>query len=213
MNIIKRTIGTMVLAAAAAAGYRGYAIAVPVEDVVGAGAIAQGALDLSPVWDRHIVNDELIVWSSLGWERVAEPESGKTVTLQLIPQEGASQTLARGLKGHRRMYLWTPGGVTKQVYNIRHCIAGDSPLEALNAYFSFGNCDQEAPSAADVHAAIRSGGVVGWEYCIVNDAENWWTLRGGSGEGIAAPQGKSRFRIVVEGVDASTSTMPLRAAR
>ena len=200
MNICKRTIGAVVLAAVAAIGYGGDAVVVPDEEIVGAGAIAQGALDLSPVWDRRIVNDELIVWSSLGWEHVAEPESGKAVTLQLIPrQQGSSQTLATGLKGHRRTYLWTPDEMTEQVYNIRHSIAGDSPLEALNAYFSFENCDQGAPSAVDVHAAIRSDGVVGFEYCIVNDAENWWTLKGGSGEGIAAPQEKSKFRIVVEG--------------
>lgn len=201
MNIIKRTVGAVVLAAVAAAGYGGDAVVASGEEIVCTSTIAQGALDLSDVWDKRDLNDELILWSSLGWERVAEPESGKTVTLRLIPpQGGASQTLVSGLKGHRQTYVWAPGEVTKQVYNIRHSVIGGSPLETdLNAYFSFENCDQEAPSAADVHAAIRSDDGTGWEYGIANDTENWWTLTGGPGDGIAAPQGESTFRIVVEG--------------
>ena len=205
MNIIKRIIGAVSLAAVAAVGYGDDAVVADGAEieVKGTGAIAQGALDLSDVWDKRDLNDELILWSSLGWEHVAEPESGsgKTVTLRLIPpQGGASQTLATGLKGQRRTYFWTPEEVTGQVYNIRHSVIGGSPLETdLNAYFSFENCDQEAPSAADVHAAIRSDDGTGWEYGIANDTENWWTLTGGPGDGIAAPQGESKFRIVVEG--------------
>ena len=201
MNISKRTIGAVVLAAVAAAGYGGDAVVVPDEEVVGAGVIAQGALDLSAVWDKCIVNDELILWSSLGWEHVAEPESGKAVTLQLIPHsEGASQTLASGLKGHRQTYVWTPGEVTKQVYNIKHSVIGGSPIETdLNAYFSFENYDQEAPSAADVHAAVRSGDGTGLKYGIANDLENWWTPTDGPGGGVAAPKGASKFKITVEG--------------
>ena len=200
MNVIKSTIGVVVLATVTAVGYgEGTAVVAGAgREVDGTGAIAQGEIDLSEVWDKRIVNDEPILWSSLGWEHVAEPESGKAVTLQLIPGIGSSQTLASGLKGHRRTYLWTPGEVTEKVYNIRHSIAGD-PLETLNAYFSFENCDQGAPSAADVHAAIRSDGVVGLEYCIANDAANWWALIGEPGEGIAAPKGVSSFKITVEG--------------
>ena len=44
MNISKRTIGAVVLAAVAAAGYGGDAVVLPDEEVVGAGVIAQGAL-------------------------------------------------------------------------------------------------------------------------------------------------------------------------
>ena len=50
-----------------------------------------------------------------------------------------------------------------------------------------------------MHAAIRSDGVVGLEYCIANDAANWWALIGEPGEGIAAPKGVSSFKITVEG--------------
>lgn len=201
MNISKRTIGAVVLAAVAAAGYGGDAVVLPDEEVVGAGVIAQGALDLSAVWDKCIVNDELILLSSLGWEHVAEPESGKTVTLRLIPHsEGASQALASGLKGHRQTYVWTPGEVTKQIYNIKHSVIGGSPIETdLNAYFSFENYDQEAPSAADVHAAIRSSDGTGLKYGIANDLENWWTPTDGPDGGVAAPKGESKFKITVEG--------------
>ena len=201
MNIIRRTIGAIALTAVAAVGYGDDVVADAEEEIVGAGAIAQGALDLSDVWNRRIANAESILWSSLGWEDVAEEESGKTVTLQLIPrQEGKTQTLGSGLTGHRQTYVWTPGKVTKQVYNIRHVVVGGSPMETdLNAYFSFENCDQEAPSAADMHAAIRVDEGTGLNCCIANDADNWWTLTGGSGEGILAPQGESEFKITVEG--------------
>ena len=201
MNIVKSTIGVVVLATVTAVGYgEGTAVVAGAgREVDGTGAIAQGEIDLSEVWDKRIVNDEPILWSSLGWEHVAEPESGKTVTLQLVPGIGSSQTLASGLKGHRRTYFWTPGEVTEKVYNIRHSVIGGSPLENLNACFSFENCIQEAPSAADVHAAMRSDGVVVLEYLIANDAANWWALIGGPGEGIAAPKGVSSFKITVEG--------------
>ena len=201
MDISKRTISAVALAVVAAIASGGDTIVGPGGEVVCTGVIAQGTLDLSDVWERRIVNDEQVSWSSLGWEHVAEPESGKSVALQLIPRkEGVSQTLASGLKGHRRTYVWTPGEVTKQVYNIRHSVIGGAPSEAdLNAYFSFENCDQEAPSAADVHAAIRSDGGADSKYGIANDIGNWWTLTGAPGEGIAAPQGKSEFKITVEG--------------
>lgn len=164
------------------------------------GAVARHALDLSDIWDKRNVNDEPILWSSRGWGDVAE-ESGKSVTLQLIPLlEGETQTLGSGLKGLRQTYIWAPGDVTKQVYNIKHSVVGGSPLETvLNAYFSFVNYDSDAPSAMDVHAAIRSDDGMGLKYGIANDTENWWTLMGGLGEGIAAPKGESSFKITVEG--------------
>ncbi len=195
MNIIRRTIGAIALTAVAAVGYGDDVVADAEEEIVGAGAIAQGALDLSDVWNKRIANAESILWSSLGWEDVAEEESGKTVTLQLIPrQEGETQTLGSGLTGHRQTYVWTPGKVTKQVYNIRHVVVGGSPMETdLNAYFSFEITEQ------DVRAAIRFGDGTGWDFGIANDAENWWDLAGGPGEGIAAPEGASTLTFTVDG--------------
>ena len=195
MNIIRRTIGAIALTAVAAVGYGDDVVADAEEEIVGAGAIAQGALDLSDVWNKRIANAESILWSSLGWEDVAEEESGKTVTLQLIPrQEGETQTLGSGLTGHRQTYVWTPGKVTKQVYNIRHVVVGGSPMETdLNAYFSFEITEQ------DVRAAIRFGDGTGWDFGIANDAENGWDLAGGTGEGIAAPEGASTLTFTVDG--------------
>ena len=70
----------------------------------GTGAIAQVSLDLSEVWDKRDLDEEPILWSSLGWEDVAEEEGGKTVTLQLVPlSSGAGQTLGSGLKGYRQV--------------------------------------------------------------------------------------------------------------
>ena len=203
MNIIKSTIGAVALAMVTAVGYGDDAAVVAGAGRVvdGAGVIAQGELDLSDVWDKRDVNDEPILWSSLGWEDVAETEGGKTVTLQLVPRSaGDPKTLESGMKGHRQTYLWTPGEVTKQVYNIKHIAVGGSPLETdLNAYFSFENYEHVAPSEADVRAAIRSGDGTGWDFGIVNDAENWWNLAGGPGEGIAAPQGESVFKFTMDG--------------
>ena len=165
------------------------------------GAAAPHALDLSDVWDKRNVNDEPILWSSLGWEDVAEAEGGKTVTLQLIPlSAGEEETLRSGLTGHLETDYWTPGEVTKQVYNIRHVIVGGSPMETdLNAYFSFENYDHVAPREQDVRAAIRFGDGTGWDFGIANDAENWWDLAGGPGEGIEAPEGASTLTFTVDG--------------
>ena len=165
------------------------------------GAAAPHALDLSDVWDKRNVDGEPILWSSLGWEDVAEAEGGKTVTLRLIPlSAGDERTLGSGLTGHLETDYWTPGEVTKQVYNIRHVIVGGSPMETdLNAYFSFENYDHVAPSEADVRAAIRFGDGTGWDFGIANDAENWWDLAGGPGEGIAAPEGASTLTFTVDG--------------
>ena len=200
MNIIKSTIGAVVLATFTAVGYGDDAVVCDGAERggYGTGAIVQGALDLSDVWDRRNVADEPILWSSLGWEDVAEAESGKTVTLQLIPRlEGGTQTLRSELTGHRQTYVWTPGEVTKQVYDIRHIVVGGSPLETLNASFSFEHHDHLAPSEQAVRVAIAAKD--GSRYRIVNDAENWWDLAGGPGEGIAAPQGVSVFTFTVEG--------------
>ena len=200
MNVIKRTIGTVAVAAVATVGYGDDAGAGTAEEIVGAGAIMRCALNLSDVWDKRNVNDEPILWSSLGWEDAAEAGSGKTVTLQLIPrQEGGTQTLESGLTGHRQTYVWTPGEVTKQVYDIKHIVVGGSPLEELNAHFSFEHYDHVAPSEQDVRAAIRSDDGTGWDFGIVNDEENWWGLAGGPGEGIVAPQGESVFAFAVDG--------------
>ena len=203
MNNIKSTIGAVALAMVTAVGYGDDAavVAGAGREVDGAGVIAQGALDLSDVWDKRNVNDEPILWSSLGWEDAAEAESGKTVTLQLISRkDGTSQTLASGLKGHRQTYVWTPGEVTKQVYNIKHIAVGGSPLETdLNAYFSFEHYDHMAPSVADVHTAIMPADGTGWNFGLMNDAENWWDLAGGPGEGVMAPQGVSVFTFTVDG--------------
>ena len=201
MNISKRTIGAVALAAVAVVGYGDDDIIVDgvEEEVEGTGAIVQCALDLSEVWDKRNVNAEPILWSSLGWEDAAEEGSGKTVTLQLIPrQEGETQTLGIGLTGHRQTYVWTPSEVTKQVYNIRHVVVGGSPLETdLNASFSFKHYDDVAPSEVEVRAAIAAKD--GSRYGIVNDLKNWWILVGGPGEGIAAPQGESVFVFTVDG--------------
>ena len=164
------------------------------------GAIVEGALDLSEVWDKRDLGDEPILWSSLGWEDAAEAESGKTVTLQLIPlSAGGAQTLESGLTGHLQVFDWTPGKVTKQVYDIRHTVVGGSPLETdLDAYFSFENYDQVEPAEPDVRAAIRPGDDEGCNFGIVNDAENWWRLAGGPGEGLAAPRGESTLVFTVD---------------
>ena len=203
MNIVKRTIGAVALAAVAAVGYGDDAIVVDgaEREIVGTGVIAQGALDLSDVWDKRNVNAESVLWSSLGWGDEAEAEGGKTVTLQLVPRSsGDPQTLESGLKGHRQTYVWTPGEVTKQVYNIKHVVSGGSSQEMdLNAYFSFENYEHVAPMESDVRAAIRSVDGTGWEFEIANDAENWWSLAGGPGEGITAPQGESVFTFTVDG--------------
>ena len=203
MNIIKRTIGAVALATVAAVGYGDGTVVVDgaEREVDGTGAIAQGALDLSDVWDKRNVNAEQILWSSLGWEDTAEEESGKTVTLQLdLGSSGDPQILASGLRGHRQTFVWTPGVVKPQVYNIKHVVIGGSPLETdLNAYFSFEHYEHVAPSEADVRAAIRFDDGTGWDFGIVNDEVNWWNLAGGPGEGLVAPQGKSIFTFTVEG--------------
>ena len=203
MNISKRIIGAVAIAAVAAVGYGDDAVVVDgvEEEVEGTGAIVQCALDLSDVWDKRNINDEPILWSSLGWEDVAEEESGKTVTLRLIPRSaGEAQTLMEAQTGFRQTFTWTPGEVTKQVYNIRHIVVGGSPLETdLNASFSFENYDHVAPSEADVRAAIKSDDGTGGNFGIVNDAENWWNLAGGPGEGIEAPQGESALTFTVDG--------------
>ena len=200
MNIIRRTIGAIALTAVAAVGYGDDVVADAEEEIVGAGAIAWGELDLSEVWDKRNRNVEPILWSSLGWDDAAEAAGGKTVTLQLIPQsDGDPQTLASGLTGHRQTFGWKPSGVTKQVYNIRHIVVGGSPLETLDAYFSFEHYDHVLPSEQDVRAAIRSDDGTGWDFGIANDAENWWDLAGGPGEGIAAPEGASTLTFTVDG--------------
>ena len=165
------------------------------------GAVVQGALDLSDVWDKRNADDEPILWSSLGWEDVEEPESGKTVTLQLVPRSvGDPQTLASGLKGHRQTSVWTPGEVIRQVYNVRHVVVGGSPLETdLNAYFSFENYDRVMPNELAVRAAIRFTNGTGWGFDIENDVVNWWSLVGGPGDGISAPQGDSVLAFKVNG--------------
>ena len=197
----KRTIGALALAAAAAVGYGDDNVVDGAEEeVVSTGAIVQCALDLSEVWDKRDLDDEPIAWSSLGWEDVAEAENGKTVTLRLVPlSEGAEQTLGSGLNGHLQVANWTPSGVTKQIYNVRHVVVGGSPLETLNAYFSFENYDRVAPIEADVRAAIRSADGTGWDFGIMNDVENWWELAGGPGEGIVAPLGASTLAFTVVG--------------
>ena len=202
MNIIRRTIGAVALAAVAAVGYGDDAVvcAGAERTVEGTGEIAQCALDLSEAWDKRDVSDEPILWSSLGWEDEAEPEGGKTVTLRLIPlSTGEEQTLASGLTGHRQTFYWALGEVSKLVYNIRHVVVGGSPLEELNAYFSFEHYDDVPPSEADVRAAIRSGDGTGWDFGIVNDPDNWWSLAGGPGEGIEAPPGESALTFTVDG--------------
>lgn len=203
MNISKRTFGAVALAAVAAVGYGDSSIVGDgAERVVeGTGAIAQVSLDLSEVWDKRDLDEEPILWSSLGWEDVAEEEGGKTVTLQLVPlSSGAGQTLGSGLKGYRQVSNWTPGEVTKQIYNIRHIVVGGSPLETdLNAYFSFENYDHVAPSEADVRAAIRSDDGTSSDFGVANDANNWWELAGGPGEGVEAPSGASSFTFTVSG--------------
>ena len=202
MNMLKRTVGAVVLVTVAAVGYGDDAVVGgdAGREVDGAGAIVQCALDLSAVWDKGDLGSESILWSSLGWEDVAEEESGKTVTLQLVPlSAGDPQTLASGLKGHRQTQVWTPSGVSKQTYAVRHVIVGGSPLEKdLNAYFSFENMHL-MPSDAQVRDAIRSDDGTGLDFGIANDVENWWTLAGGTGEGIVAPQGESAFTITVGG--------------
>ena len=201
MNI-KRTIGAAVLVTVAAVGYGDGVVVVAgaEEEIVGEGAIVQCALDLTDVWDKRNVNDEPILWSSLGWEDVAEEENGKTVTLRLIPRSaGEAQTLMEAQTGFRQTFVWKPGEVTKQVYDIKHIVVGGSPLEELNAHFSFEHYDHVAPSEADVRAAIKSDDGTGWNFGIVNDLKNWWNLAGGPGEGIAAPQGDSAFAFTVDG--------------
>ena len=203
MNIIKCTIGMVALAAVAETGYGDGAVMCGGAErkVDGAGEIAQTSLDLSEVWDKQDLGDEPILWSSLGWEDTAEEEGGKTVTLQLVPLSGGEgQTLGSGLKGYRQTYNWTPSGMAKQVYVIRHVVVGGSPLETdLNAYFSFENYEHVAPREADVRAAIRSDDGTGWDFGIANDAENWWKLAGGPGEGIKAQKGKSTLTFTVDG--------------
>ena len=188
MNISKRTIGAVALAAAAVVGYGDDDIIVDgvEEEVEGTGAIVQCALDLSDVWDKRDVKDEPILWSSLGWEDAAEEESGKTVTLRLIPRSaGEALTLMEAQTGFRQTFTWTPGEVTKQVYNIRHVVGNGSPLEKdLNAYFSFEHYDHVAPSEADVRAAIRSDDGTGWNFGIVNDLKNWWNLAAARARGV-----------------------------
>ena len=168
---------------------------------VSGGGAERHALDLSDVWDKRNVNDEPILWSSLGWGEEPDAEGGKTVTLQLVPcLAGEAQTLESGLQGHRQTYVWTPGEVTKQVYEIRHVVGGASLLEKdLSAYFSFEHYDHAAPAEADVRAAIRSADGTGWDFGIENDAENWWGLAGGPDEGIVAPQGMSVLTFTVDG--------------
>lgn len=204
MNTIKRTIGAVALAVVTALGYGDDTVGAygTEREVVDTSPIVQCALDLSDVWDKRNINNEPILWSSLGWEDIAEEEGGKTVTLELVPfKEGDPQTLANGLKGHRQTHVWTPPtAVTKQVYNLKHIVVDGSSLETdLNAYFSFENYDHVAPDEADVRAAIRSDNGTGWAFGIANDAENWWNLAGGPGEGIVAPQGESVFAFTVDG--------------
>ena len=202
MSISKRTFGAAALAAVAAVGYGDDAVIADGagREVDGTSAIVQCALDLSDVWDKRSFNSEKILWSSLGWEDAAEAEGGKTVTLQLVSSSGDDpQTLASGLKGHRQTYVWTPDGVANIVYDLQHIVVGGSPLETLNAFFSFENASRVAPSVADVRAAIGSDDGTGWDFGIANDAENWWDLAGGPGEGIEAPEGASVFTFTVNG--------------
>ena len=201
MNIIKRIIGAVVLTAVIAVGYGADAvIADGVEEVVvGTSAIVQCALDLSEAWDKRDLDDEPILWSSLGWEDAAEEESGKTVTLRLIPRSvGEAQDLMEPQAGFRQTFTWKPSEMTKQVYTIRHVVSNGSPLETdLKAYFSFENYDHVAPSELEVRAAIAAKD--GSRYGIANDPGNWWELAGGPGEGIEAPRGESVLAFTVDG--------------
>ena len=159
----------------------------------------QCSLDLSDIWDKRNLNPEPIRWSSLGWDDAAEAESGKAVTLKFKPlPAGEEQTLMEPQAGFNQTFVWMPGEVSKQVYNIKHVITGGSPLEAdLNAYFSFEHYDHIAPSEVDVRAAIVAGD--GITYGFMNDPDNWWELIGGAGEGIEAPMGTSEFVFTVDG--------------
>ena len=166
----------------------------------GTGAFVQGPLNLSDVWDKRDTKPEPIVWSSLGWDAEAEAESGKTVALQLEQlQSGESVVLADNLVGHCQTYTWTPQNISKQVCVLRHVVSKGSPMEMLTARFSFENYDDLPPAESDVRLAIRPADRFGCAYDFTNDEENWWSLIGGPGEGIAAPSGTSEFLFALDG--------------
>lgn len=170
--------------------------------VDGGGNSALCSLDLTAIWEKTDVNPEQIEWSSLGWGDAAEEPNGKTVTLELVPiRMGSTITLMEPSVGFRQKFIWTPQGMSKQVYRLRHIVKSDSSpvfMETLNAYFSFENYEDVAPSDEDVKLAIYPDGGEGWNYTFANDAQNWWALNPNDG-GIMARSGTSSFSFTVSG--------------
>ena len=165
--------------------------------VEGTGAFVQVPLDLSEVWGVIPGNDMLpILWSSLGWGDVAEPESGKSVTLEIVRQTtgGEATILASGLKGFRQTYGWSLRGVTDQSFGFRHVVIGGSPLETpMNASFSI------EKGLILLREALRPDDGSGWDYTFAIDEINGWEPIDGPGEGIKASAGTSSFAFVVGG--------------
>lgn len=156
-------------------------------------------LDLSPCWEKAFAQDEDILWSSLGWGDVADAPNGKSVTLQLVPQStGQVQPLTvEPLVGHRQIFVWSPGDVTKQLYTVRHVVNNGTVVETLNAYFSYRN--GAAPSEAEMKYAVKLPDGQPQHYTIRSDLSAPWFLIGGAGDGIQVSDGEGNCLVTVSG--------------
>ena len=176
--------------------------AVPFEQQEAVGAFSpEGGLDLSETWERTDFSAVGVNYSAVGWD-IDEVEDGSTVELKLTETTaGAEQTLVSGLAG-RGVWTWTPVGMEKSVYRLDHLVSRGGAVDAsrtLQARFSFRNASGGRPAAEDLMAAVVAG--ISGPFSIENgDADNFWGLIGGAGDGISSPSGKTAScAFVVDG--------------
>ena len=124
MNVIKRTIGAVALAAFAVVGYGDDAIVCGGAErtVDGAGVIAQGALDLSEEFGVTSFDPMNVPYSAVGWGIEENGANGCTVSLELTPVAGGiSSVVASGLTG-RGTNVWDTGSARNDAYVLRHFV-------------------------------------------------------------------------------------------
>ena len=186
----------------------GFRIAMPVDAaapapfVLAADEKTDVSLDLSAIWDRTDLSAIGVAYSAVGWALTAD-ESDRTVTLAYFKtneEASAATEIASGLTGCGTQ-TWTPSGVAKDGYELRHSVYDgltEVAGERLSAFFTFANCQMEA-TPEEVRDAVLGIG----EPCIVtNDADHPWQPLAGAGSGAAAPAGTNTqigFAVAGEG--------------